>query len=56
MVIILLLVPASFDPISIEDEARAWTPEGNPSLADADAVDRLGVLYKAQANDRDQYK
>jgi hypothetical protein len=56
MIIIMALVPASFDPIKIEDEQRAWTPEGNPSLFDADEVERLGILYKAQAKDRDEYK
>jgi hypothetical protein len=56
LAIILALVPASFDPISIADERRAWTPEGNPSLFAADEADRLKNLYTTQGTDRDEYE
>jgi hypothetical protein len=51
-----MLVPASFDPVAIEDERMAWTPEGNPSIQDRDTIEALKTEYETQSINRAEYE
>lgn len=56
LLVILMLVPASFDPVAIEDEREAWTPLGNQSIKDRKVIDALKLDYETQSINRSEYE